>query len=491
MRVSLSFLLLFYSLPLFAPNDWGISDLLRITVEQDVRFNDRKAFVAGRSPTLVPIYSADVEVPEAVKISKFITPEMKDFFLVEKNGKKNWRVFSEKPIPVGLSSVTGPTYTGVKVTSHSTHLVWDRTKPSSKPLYIKLTDPADINPKDAAKSVEISDFVEENLKADSTLGEFLPERLALTVEVNGKYYSNIAREAYPEGFVPTEEELLLPVHSLLDADNPVTKAWNRLQKGNWAKHHFAKKFGTWIGNLHYGGGIHPEAHGQNTLVRVNPRSGEIKGFVFRDMHDTAFDPMLRALQGKRSVPGELLGMSIVNLHHVDLTRYGSSSSAAGILDAYTINMLLHVGATQEFLEGYVNAASRWNPTILTDQAITNWMSRDPTLAIDEVYKKVISGLAKAKSKDWSEVAKTPAAKQLLQSRLNARNFGTAHPHYRGFLELEGIRYMSDGKNLFVLTEDLQPIVVLPDLVYWEKERAGIPKHSVFPAKHCGLFKVSP
>lgn len=466
---------------------------MRLMVDQDVRYNERTGFnQSPNGPRVIKIYSADVPAKSNSQTaqSKFITSEMRDFFLHNRDGEEYVRVFSKNPISLSDGAIEGPTYLGTKVTSHSTHLVWDPEEPLFKRYYIKLTDSSDIEPSKAGKSVAMSDFLESQHWDPDKYGYILPERFASYVEVGGKKYSNIAREVLPPNYSADPDERFLPGHSVRDLDNPIWEEW---QEHGGRADDFYEGFGNWLGHLHFGQGVHPEAHGQNTLMQVNGTNGRIRRFGFRDMHDTAIDPMIRALRGLSGAAPDLLDMSILNLHHVDLSRDNVSlpPTAGEILDNYALGLVEGDWKEAKFLKGYQRAASEYVPNLnllmKPNRNVEN---------INNIYRSVVRGLAERAMQTWTELPDSESLQHILKSRLRSKHIGL--PNYRRDETPEermegkkGLRYFSNGDHLLVVDRENRPVVVLPDLVAWEKGSVGIASKTKVPDKKgCGVSKLA-
>jgi hypothetical protein len=86
-------------------------------------------------------------------------------------------------------------------------------------------------------------------------------------------------------------------------------------------------------------GVIPEAHGQNLLLQVDEKTGDIAGFVFRDMRDVMFNPLTRLAQGKELHLDSLTGLKVgrMNLHFVDAER---AKRLGGHADSYLSQSIL-------------------------------------------------------------------------------------------------------------------------------------------------------
>lgn len=161
--------------------------------------------------------------------------------------------------------------------------------------------------KDLKKALAISRMLEKLFKTHKPLTfTFLRENAGGTVNFADVTYSYLKREKEPYDSKMKTDDLVIPLQALLGTHRPNNKdgstderiylaeelaAKHGLTFDEWMKKEFTPQFANFIAEANFEFGLHPQAHTQNVMVRINRQTGKLF-FIIRDLKDLMIDPLV-------------------------------------------------------------------------------------------------------------------------------------------------------------------------------------------------------
>lgn len=330
-------------------------------VQLDQTLNTAHYAAKGQFPSghIVPIYHVDI--PEAsleISRSEYLDDETAKHVRIVKNGRVYYRVFFLKPghFPNGKQS-----YYGTKLLSHNTYKVWNPDQPDLPDINIKFSKSDGTNSAaNVVQAINTNDVVEALFAASpkKPAKNYLPERFGATYK--GVSYS--IRNEIPPGHQENQDHDILPLHAVLgiyaeQVQRPA-EVFTIYKKAaqmmgisveDWIVQQYIPRLTEFIFNLTVELGIFPAAHTQNLKIILNNKTGEVVGFVFRDMNDVQIDPNLtiisvgfsKAVQDiLKNIPTKMISQSIaLNAVREPIRSPGTQ------LGAYFFQSLTFIGDT--------------------------------------------------------------------------------------------------------------------------------------------------
>ena len=261
-------------------------------------------------------------------------------------------------------------------------------------------------------SIYMSEFISMELAGKYGLGYF-PESLYFSIpmqkynddqkEKNAnnqirRYLPLVFREGEPKNVEINENEELIPLYSFL-ASPKLTLVAEKMgvTVEEWLLQEYLPKLAHWHARLNFEHGIYIEGHGQNTSAIVNFATGNVVGFVFRDMYDVALDASYRIIKGMEPAVPLKANLSIINSFHVS-SRHDRKEEVftagelfwefqmqvvQGILD-HPITGKFSQKCVKRFLEEYKSATSQLTGVHIADFNYAKYSYDLKSLVFDSV-----------------------------------------------------------------------------------------------------------
>ena len=128
---------------------------------------------------------------------------------------------------------------------------------------------------------------------------------------------------------------------------------------------YLPRFAGWMAELNYLHGLYPLNHTQNTLIRVNKKTGKIIGFAFRDMRDLMVDPAIRLIHGQKLPDKDLIssGLVLPRVEFLDNFVTAKIESHWGLYSSQSVDKIFHsfdssLDGTSSFLQEYIKQVER-------------------------------------------------------------------------------------------------------------------------------------
>lgn len=310
-----------------------------VELDQSKNVDSRKGEILSEAEQVSrAVYHWDIPAEQVDHLeSKYITDAEKGFATVVKQGRKYVRVFilnqADMPFEDMKSRFGEPVqqYWAKKLQSHSTYFVWDPSNPSEVPYFLKMqSDKSKDGKEDIVNrwsqcewAIEKNDVVEGLLRdSPDPRATLFPERFAAGVK--SVQYAYSLRSVMPIGEARFPDSEILPLHGFLGSAELIedTAQKMKMSSDQWIETVYFKRLAEFLVKMNYGYGLFLEAHTQNLLVIMNKKSGDILGFVSRDMMDIMLDSAAPFAKGRKLHLESLkkYGLTAVNYEFLDSER---------------------------------------------------------------------------------------------------------------------------------------------------------------------------
>lgn len=313
--------------------------------------------VPEKDRAVVPLYHVDV--PESAQVTSTRSENLDadsggKFRFQHTNGRTYVRLFFLDKAQAEKFGKPQQQYWATKFQSHSTYFVWNPKAEGEMPVAIKFRLVPGL-------SVPTNDYVEEKLGSDR--GSVMPERFEVSAKSGEHEAKYVVRSLALVEAARQRGNVLYPLHGFLGSPDGVPDAakLKGMKPNEWLEKEYLPELARFLARQGMKYGFHIEAHTQNLLVEIDPKTGAIVRFAFRDLQDVLVDP------GNAALRGRLPGTERLSKHpdYQEVNRsFGTESADHSHLgrhfEAYGSQAVLEIGhktvrekAAALFLDAYI------------------------------------------------------------------------------------------------------------------------------------------
>lgn len=171
----------------------------------------------------------------------------------------------------------------VKLSGRSSILIWDPLG-SFTPIVLKMDSYSNRRMKQGVIGTDILD------ELNSSEFRILKEKSVVTVRVGNFYNQYLLRDVSEITASFSSARKIYPLHGFIGSDLIEQMAsLMKINKEEWIKREYLPALAKKIANQNFKLGVYLGNHTQNTLIELDPLTGKITDFVFKDIQDMMVD----------------------------------------------------------------------------------------------------------------------------------------------------------------------------------------------------------